>query len=69
VLHVMQQPENAHDVLGMAYEEMLRQADGLTGEQREQFFHAVAVNQAIYEAWTAIHPDQAGPDLATRNPT
>jgi tetratricopeptide (TPR) repeat protein len=54
VLHVMQQPENAHDVLGMAYEEMLRQADGLTGEQREQFFHAVAVNQAIYEAWTAL---------------
>jgi hypothetical protein len=65
----MQQRENAREVLGMAYEEMLRQADDLTGEQRERFFHAVAVNRAIRAAWEAENPDQVGSDRATRNPT
>jgi tetratricopeptide (TPR) repeat protein len=69
VLYTMQQPENAREVLAMAYGEMLRQADELTPDQRERFFHGVAVHQAIYEAWTAVDPDQVDPDRATRNPT
>jgi tetratricopeptide (TPR) repeat protein len=54
VLHVMQQPENAREVLGLAYREMLRQAGELTGEQQERFFQAVAVNRAIRAAWEAL---------------
>jgi tetratricopeptide (TPR) repeat protein len=69
VLHVMQQPENAREVLAVAYGEMQRQADELTGEQQDRFFHAVAVNRAIRAAWESENPDQVGPDRATRNPT
>jgi hypothetical protein len=47
VLHIMQQTDSARQMLDLAHQMMLRQAEGLDDDQRAQFVGQVAVNQMI----------------------
>ncbi len=53
VLTVMQQPDSAREMLDMAHQMMLRQAEGLDESQRARFFESVAIHRAIRTAWQA----------------
>jgi len=54
ILHISQQPENARDVLRMAYAMMVQQMDGLSPEQRVMFRENVAVNRDLAATWAAV---------------
>lgn len=53
VLHAMQQPDSAAEMLRTAYQMMHRHAEGLSDERRTLFFEAVPLHVEIDTAWTA----------------
>lgn len=57
ILHLSQQPDNAHDVLRMAYAMMVQQMNGLSPAQRALFREAVTVNRDLAAAWMAVNAE------------